>query len=417
MKRTPQPTLTQPKLTSLLHTKSKGPADGPGAGDRGTDARRTLTLEDVEMEPVTVPQPAPGSAQSAPPAPAPSQFLTTDLFLKTLKEHTDQIIMSFNANINALSHRIDDNASKIAANSSAIAAQGEVADTQQSIISRLETRVGKLERRNHTPTDTHDERATLSPEYLLARRSVRLWPIMGISQDDIWGSVGDFLHETLLIRTDDVGQGDIEKIERVRDDPMNDRDEVIVTFFDKDKRDLVISSSPSLSSKFDREGRPTAGIRLEIPEELTETFRLLSRFGTRLRARHGAGTKRHIKFDDFRGTLYTNIKLPGDNTWTKVTAAMAREDLAASIREENVCTQRRLASKLLPGPRERLSRPMIPSRGIPAGRPALIDGTPSTNPAQGPTGRQPLSNLGTVPSAAGPSGKRPRWTGPDRPSL
>ena len=109
---------------------------------------------------------------------------------------------------------------------------------------------------------------------------------------------------------------------------------------------------------FDKEGRPTAGIRLEIPEELKDTFRLLARFGTRLRARHGDGTKRHIKFDDFSGTLYTNIKLPGDTTWTKVTPAMAREDLEASHREENARHQKRLATKLVPGPQERLREQM-----------------------------------------------------------
>ena len=50
------------------------------------------------------------------------------------------------------------------------------------------------------------------------------------------------------------------------------------------------SSSLVLRSTFDGEGKPTAGIRLELPPELLDTVRLLSRFGTRLRARHGVGT-------------------------------------------------------------------------------------------------------------------------------
>lgn len=44
-----------------------------------------------------------------------------------------------------------------------------------------------------------------------------------------------------------------------------DRQEVIVTFFDKRKRDTVISGSTNLSEHVDRDGRPTAGVRLEIP--------------------------------------------------------------------------------------------------------------------------------------------------------
>ena len=85
----------------------------------------------------------------------------------------------------------------------------------------------------------------------------------------------------------------------------------------------------------DKEGKPTAGIRLKVPLELDNLFRLLHRFGTRLRARHGVGTKRHIKFDDFNGSLFTNIKLPGYSSWTRVTPAMAREDLGASLHKEN----------------------------------------------------------------------------------
>ena len=171
-------------------------------------------------------------------------------------------------------------------------------------------------------------------------------------------------------------------------------------FNDKQKRDLVVSSSPNLSSRIDKEGRPTAGIRLEVPPELDDTFRLLHRFGTRLRARHGTGTKRHIKFDDYNGSLFTNIKLPGDTSWTKVTPAMAREDLGASLRKKNAHTQKRLAAKLVPGPLERLGRPMVESRGA---VPLRL------------TGARGHSQVAVEASPSSiPSGKRPRWSVPDR---
>ena len=82
-----------------------------------------------------------------------------------------------------------------------------------------------------------------------------------------------------------------------------------------------------------------------------------ARFGTRFRARHGAGAKRHIKFDDYEGSLYVNVKLPGDTNWTRISPSMASEDLAASLREENAMNQKSWASKLVPGPRERLGLP------------------------------------------------------------
>ena len=161
----------------------------------------------------------------------------------------------------------------------------------------------------------------------------------------------------------------------------------MVTFGSSAVRDKVVSHSANLAPCVDDGGKPTAGLRLEIPRELNDTFKLLSRFGTRLRARHGVGTKHHIRFDDFAGSLYSNVKLPGDETWTRVTPATAREDLAASAREESACTRKRLATKLVPGPRERLSRPLPPST-MTAGRPRSQ----------------------AVP---GPSGKRPRWTDPE----
>ena len=155
------------------------------------------------------------------------------------------------------------------------------------------------------------------------------------------------------------------------------------------KRDLTVVNSVNLSGRVDKSGKPTAGLRLEIPPELRDTFRLLSRFGTRLRARHGEGTKRHVKFDDYEGSLYANIKLPGDTTWTRVSPEMARKDLQASMNEESIADQKRLAAKLIPGPRERLSRP--PETAAVRVRPG------------------PALTSGSV--------KRPRWSGPTRPTL
>ena len=132
----------------------------------------------------------------------------------------------------------------------------------------------------------------------------------------MWEGVGEFIHEVLMVSTRQVGQDDIESIRRPQEPAppgIEDRREVIVTFFDKWKRDTVMASSPNLSEMIVQAGKPTAGVRLEMPKELEDMFTMLNRFGTRLRARHGAGTKRHIKFDDFTGSLFTNIKLPGDD--------------------------------------------------------------------------------------------------------
>ena len=76
---------------------------------------------------------------------------------------------------------------------------------------------------------------------------------------------------------------------------------------------------------------------------------------------------------------------------------MMRDDLDASIREESACTKKRLATKLVPGPRERLRAPE--EHNIEVRLPNKTGGSrvvPATS------------------AASGPPGKRPRWMAPDR---
>ena len=347
---------------------------------------------------VTVPPATNGKKQGPTPAASSSAAVdaqTVDFFLKAMKKNTDEIIQSFTAHMNVVSKKVEENSLAISDNRAAIARNSGAVSSQGEELGRLEARVRILEQgTGKTTRAIATRRAELSEEYLVARRSLRIWPIPGSSADDLWAAVERFLRDSLSVPEQDLNLEDIEDVRRVSDAVAPDtvHDEVVVVFFDRRKRDLAIVSSTNLAGRVDRSGRPTAGTRLEIPPELRDTFRLLSRFGTRLRARHGEGTKRHVKFDDYEGTLYTNIKLPGDQSWTKVTADMARDDLEASLREENAVCKKRMATKLIPipGPRERLSRQSAGASGEP----------PRT--ARGP----PPHALGTS------SGQRPRWAAP-----
>ena len=383
MKRTPQPNLTQSKLTSMLQHQPAPTIAAPVAA-KTTNARGDIPeLPGSPTDMDTTPAAAKTGTNPG------SNLVTTDFLLKSLKENTDHIIKAFTTNLGMLSQRVDGNSALISENKEELARQKVAVDRHNTEISGLAARVSELERSGLPQASAVQRRVELSEEYTWARRSIRVWPVPGNSEAAMWEGVGDFIHETLKISTDDLGQDDIESVQRVLDAGATGvKEEVIVTFFDKKKRDIIPGSAQSLSRHIDREGRPTAGIRLEIPPELQDSFRLLTRFGTRLRARHGAGTRRHIKFDDFTGTLFSNVKLPGDESWNRVTPEMARDDLDASQKEENAATRKRLAAKLVPGPRERLSRPVPPARQPP--RPAL------------------------TAAASEPSGKRPRWSVPDR---
>ena len=396
MKRTPQPTFTQSKLTSMLQTQP--PKVSQPVVDMDTDVQVLPNGGAAAPAEVTVPPANNGEKQDLTPAASSSATVnaqTVDFFLKAMKKNTDEIIQLFTSHMSAVSKKVEenllaisDNRAAIAKNSGAVSAQGEELGRLEARVRTLEQGSGKMARSIAT------RRAVLSEDYLVARRSLRLWPIQGTSVDDLWAAVERFLRDSLSIPEEDLNLEDIEAVRRVADAVAPDtvHDEVVVVFFDRRKRDLAIVSSTNLAGRVDRSGRPTAGTRLEIPPELKDTFRLLSRFGTRLRARHGEGTKRHVKFDNYEGTLFTNIKLPGDESWTKVTADMARDDLEASLREENAACKKRMATKLIPDPRERLSR-----------RPAESFSEPPRT-VRGP----PPHSLGASSSL----GQRPRWAAP-----
>ena len=305
------------------------------------------------------------------------------------------------AGMMSISSRVDDQAKRLDANTEMITAQALESKKNANDIAEIFRRLDQINRPTPPPPASREEgRAVWSQEFSLARRSLRLWPIQAANENDLWGGVGEFLQENLRLTDDLVRQEDIEKISRVDDSVAAGtvKDEVLVVFNNAEVRDTVMANANKLATFVDAAGRPLAGIRLEVPQELMATFRLLSRFGARLRARHGEGTKRHIKYDDFNASLYAVIKLPGDDHWTRVSPETARCDLEASFRKEEESTQLRLAEKLLPDPRERLRRAQA--------RPQRMLGPPVPEPndrhSEARPGQRPRLRWG-VPGWKGPN--------------
>lgn len=120
MKRTPQPTLTQSKLTSMLQAAPQGDSAVAPAGNMLQQSGHLLmTTDQVEMDTSAPAQSAAHSAPSKPAHPEPTA-LTTDFLLKAMKQNTDEIIKSFNASIGALAGKIEENSVRISDNSLAI---------------------------------------------------------------------------------------------------------------------------------------------------------------------------------------------------------------------------------------------------------------------------------------------------------
>lgn len=177
--------------------------------------------------------------------------------------------------------------------------------------------------------------------YIAARKSLRLWPIQGGSSQDLWQSTGLFLRSTLGLK--DFREDQIESISRpVFPSGLTTKNEAVVKFVNAEIRDTVLGASSRLSDKFDAAGKPTAGIRLEIPRSLSSIFRILEKYGQQIRQRHGQGTRRHVKFDDGSRSLYLNVKLPGDERWSRVEIEMARKGIRTRERLASEELERRL---------------------------------------------------------------------------
>ena len=104
-------------------------------------------------------------------------------------------------------------------------------------------------------------------------------------------------------------------------------DEYVVTFKEAEDRDAIKSYASGLA---DSQG--LAGLRLELPEFLKGSNRILEEHGFAVRQLYGKETKRNIKFDDRNRDLMIDIKLPGSNKWHNVTAEQAKR--TKKLREE-----------------------------------------------------------------------------------
>ena len=178
------------------------------------------------------------------------------------------------------------------------------------------------------PPDAHRHQAgPTNDDYLRDRRTARLWPVAGTSRGELFKSTGHFLHFKLGLP--DIAEDQIEEITRPHfPSGFGVKDEAVVVFREVEVRDSVFGASTKLACCIDTEGRPTAGLRIEVPRLLKPQFNILRKYGQQLKNRHGQGLRRHVKFDDLDGSLYLNVKLPGYLHWSKVRSDFAKRGLS-----------------------------------------------------------------------------------------
>jgi hypothetical protein len=119
--------------------------------------------------------------------------------------------------------------------------------------------------------------------------------------------------------------------------------EVLVTFYDQGTRDIVARKAANLADCIDQDGKPTAGVKMDVPQFLLGTFNLLQNHGFKLKQRYGSEFRRHVKYDDSKQDLYLEIKIPGDATWERITSDLARDMKEAEDRNATERLRTRLS--------------------------------------------------------------------------
>ena len=199
-----------------------------------------------------------------------------------------------------------------------------------------------------------DGRASdLDIDYWRARRSIRIWPVRQDHSGALLSPAMIFIHDLLRVPRSEITVNDVEDVRRPTTKRRRNREssnteyarnEIVVRFKTTEIRDSVMSHSPNLAEHISNDGKPTAGVRLEVPSHLTSAMQDFLNYGRDLHKQHGSGFKRYIKFDDTEMCLFMQARLPNTDEWLHIDHAMAIESRRVRAKRNVAFSRSRLSS-------------------------------------------------------------------------
>ena len=375
------PTSSKKKVCTKSRTCKKRSRNNNSAQAPRIPSKRLRLSTQPKMPLPRSPAPQSGAAASEDP------FDRMQKFMETQFKATNLNISTINNAVVKLKDQVDDNSNKLqvlstSTRQAAEASALEIASLHKKIEAKDVARKEEIERLRKTVSelpparslaqpatspdlsstrplysDVARDRKALAPpslssfeeKYWTARRSLRLWPVEGQNKHDLVRNCLEFLGDKLSIPCDAVSDYDLEAIRRVHSGRQSQiKAEISVLFSSVAIRDMVASFSRNLGNYVDSSNKPTAGLRLEIPDALGGVHRDLKRYGGELRKIHGEGLKRNIKFDDTALTFFMDVRLPlaENDDWMRVDWHMAKDYINQNLRQTAATTRRRLASSV-----------------------------------------------------------------------
>ena len=164
--------------------------------------------------------------------------------------------------------------------------------------------------------DTHSK-------YERSRRTLILSPIVGGTEDEIIGSLQEFLGKYLLIPGGEVRRNQIELVRRYRGTRLaREKKEAIVVFCDNETRDFVLSHARNLV------GQKDIGVRIDVPAHLLGIKRTFDDYAFVLKGEIGVGFKRNVRYEDLGETLVMDVFYPDSRRWERLSYQQALDGIA-----------------------------------------------------------------------------------------
>ena len=172
--------------------------------------------------------------------------------------------------------------------------------------------------------------------YWHARKCAWISPVPG-SGSELWAGCAKFFYEKMRIPPSQLEHKHVIHVERVTAGRKSKiQDEALVVFSSVRVRDMVSSYASNLADW--KNCVPPFNFRMEFPDHLAGVFRTLDNYGHVLKNRLGHSTKRNIKFDDVKKTLYMDICPHNEKEWLRVDYELAPEEMAL-VRPKTACAR------------------------------------------------------------------------------
>lgn len=158
--------------------------------------------------------------------------------------------------------------------------------------------------------------------YLVARKSLRLWPMREANKH----SLDTYLTSYLAIAQSEIDDLGEVVISRTKNPGRGVTDECLVRFSTIQDRDFVQSKAPKLARSTGK-----AGMRLEIPDHIHWVFKLLEKESWSI-SKRWPGAKRNIRFDDATRSFFLDVKVV-DGQWERIYPAQVQKAMTARKEE------------------------------------------------------------------------------------